>query len=267
MDEENVIPEDNQEEIIQEEDTSTSQEENLEQEDVVAAPAEDAPNDQDEELEDNSELSPRQQKRLEQVEKKAEELKLNKILDRIQQGKRPASKREEVEAMDYRQTIDAPDEVYNSLSKDREQYGERRYSEGLEQAKAIEFRTNLKLDLPLVKDKLDRLDAVDAELLDREYLKLVGFDPKTGFVVNSEIGYADYIEARVEQAERLAARLNVQSQKNIAKQAAQTGIRPDGGAHKGLQIKNPGDIASMSADDFEKNRATIYKQAGLSYKP
>lgn len=264
MDEENVNQDNIQEEVIEEQAPSDSQE-NLDNQDVVTTPdeeqesQEEAEEDSDEESE---QLTPRQAKRVEQLEKKAEELKLTKILDRIQQTKQPVQ-REERQPMDYREAIDAPDEVYNSLDQDRRSYGDQRYNDGLEKSKAIEFKMNIKLDLPLVKDKLDRLDPADATALDREYLQLVGFDPNTGYVQNSDIGYADFIDARIQQAERLAASMALKSQKNIAKQAAQTGIRPDGGAHKGLQISSPQDIANMSSEDFEKNKAAIYKAAGL----
>lgn len=264
MDEENVNQDNTQEEVIQEQNPSDSQE-NLDNQDVVAAPEEESGSQEEEQEEsdvESEELTPRQQKRVGQLEKKAEELKLNKILDRIQQTKQPVQ-REQRKPMDYRDTIDAPDEVYESLDQDRSNYGEQRYSEGLEQAKALEFKMNIKLDLPLVKEKLDKLDPADATALDREYLQLVGFDPQTGYVRNADVGYADFIEARIQQAERLAASMALKSQKNIAKQAAQTGIRPDGGAHKGLQISSPQDIANMSSEDFEKNKAAIYKAAGL----
>jgi len=214
--------------------------------------------------EEQPELSPRQQKRVEQVEEQAKEYKLNKILDRIQNTKQTPSQREN--PLDYREAIDAPDEVYNTLDKDRSQYGDQRYNEGLEVAKAIEFRTNIRLDLPIVKEKLDKLDPQDAATLDREYLQFVGFNPKNGTVQHADVGYADFIEARIEQAERLARSMTQQTHKNIAKQAAQVGVRPDGSTRSGVKVQNPGDISSMSDDDFEKNRASIYKSMGLPFK-
>lgn len=264
MDEATVNQDDVQEEQPQEQEQSESQENLDNQSETTTDEEVEAPAETEEVEDEQEELTPRQQKRVEQIERKAEELKLNKILDRIQRPSAAPQQQRESQPMDYRETIEAPDEVYKTLDQDRQNYGEQRYSEGLEQAKAIEFRTNIKLDLPIVKDKLDKLDPADAQALDREYLNLVGFDPQTGFVRNSDVGYADFIEARIEQAERLAASMNLKSQRNIAKQAAQTGIRPDGGAHKGLQINNPGDIAKMSSEEFEKNKAAIYKAAGLN---
>lgn len=229
-------------------------------EDVVAAPAEDA--DQQEEVEE-ADLSPRQQKRVEQLEKKAEELKLNKILDRIQGVKQP-QRREQSDPLNYRDAIEAPDEVYDTLDNDRRNYGDQRYNEGLEVVKAMEFRTNIKLDLPLVREKLDKLDPADAAAIDREYLLYTGYDAQTGIVKNPDIGYADFVEAQIERAERLATNMHLKSQQNIAKQAAQTGVRPDGGGRQGIKIESAADIANMTPEQFAKNREAVYKAAGLT---
>jgi len=213
--------------------------------------------------EDQPDLSPRQQKRVDQIEDKAKELKLNKILDRIQSTPRSNQPNE---ALDYRSAIEADDAVYQTLEQDRTQYGDARYNEGLELVKAMEFRTNIKLDLPLVKDRLDKLDPADAEAIDKEYLMYTGYNAETGFVKNPEIGYADFVEAQIERAERLASNLHVASQKNIAKQAAKTGVRPDGGSRSGIKIQNPGDISKLTPAQFEKNREAIYKQLGMEYR-
>lgn len=245
-------------------DQSASQE-HLNEEQVVEDSAETEEESTEEETteEDQPDLSPRQQKRVDQIEEKAKELKLNKILDRIQSAPRSNQPNE---ALDYRSAIEADDAVYQTLEQDRASYGDARYNEGLELVKAMEFRTNIKLDLPLVKDKLDKLDPADAEAIDKEYLMYTGYDPETGFVKNPEIGYADFVEAQIERAERLASNLHVASQKNIAKQAAKTGVRPDGGSRSGIKITNPGDISKLTPEQFEKNREAIYKQLGMEYR-
>lgn len=272
MDEQTVVQDEDQninEEVIDQEEQVVEPEDqenvNNEEEGVEDEQSENTQEGQIDE--EDSGLSRRQQKRVDQIEKKAEELKLNKILDRIQGIKNTPKKDRESQPKDYRDMIDAPDEVYDTLNQDRESYGDQKYNEGLQVANAMEWRTNMRMDLPLVKDKLDRLDPADAEAIDREYLIFSGFDPQSGFVNNPSIGYADFVEARIEQAERLAASMNLKSQKNIARQAAQTGVRPDGGSHKGLQISSADDIRSLSPEQFEKNRAAIYKAAGLTYKP
>lgn len=171
-----------------------------------------------------------------------------------QQPSRPTRQ----DALDYSKELDADPEVIQRLDEDRRAEGQAQYNLGLETAKAIEFRTNIKLDLPLVKDKMEKLDPRDAESIDKEYLLMVGFDPQTGFVQNPNIGYADFVEARLEQAERLAASMTAQTTKNIAKQAAQTGLRPDGSTASPLNLNK--DPASMTNEELE----AVIKKAGLA---
>jgi hypothetical protein len=260
MDEEAVSQ--TQDDTLEQLDQSAS-EEHLNEEQVEETSENTEEESTDEETEEEADLSPRQQKRVDQIEDKAKELKLNKILDRIQSAPRPYQQNE---TLDYRSAIEADDTVYQTLEQDRSQYGDARYNEGLELVKAMEFRTNIKLDLPLVKEKLDKLDPADAEAIDKEYLMYTGYNPETGFVKNPEIGYADFVEAQIERAERLASNLHVASQKNIAKQAAKTGVRPDGGTRSGIKIQNPGDISKLTPEQFEKNREAIYKQLGMEYR-
>ena len=56
------------------------------------------------------------------------------------------------------------------------------------------------------------------------------------FCGKPNIGYAEFVEARLEQAERLATRMNQETVKNVAKQAATTGLRPDGSSAKKLNL-------------------------------
>jgi hypothetical protein len=220
---------------------------------------------EDEAEEEDEDLSPRQQKRVDQIEAQAKEYKFNKILDRIQNTRTAATPVEESKPLNYRDVIEADDELFGVLEKDRETAVANERASVNQALLTSEWRTNIKLDLPLVKERLDKLDPADAEALDREYLLISQFDGKTGNVGRNDIGYADFIEARVEQAERLASNMNLRSQKQIAKQAANTGVRPDGGARSSFKIQNPGDIANMSSEDYEKNRAAIYKQLGMPY--
>lgn len=158
------------------------------------------------------------------------------------------------DALDYSQALDADPEVIKQLEADRQRTGDYQYNEGLRRAEAIEFKNNIRFDLPLVTEKLQKLDPRDAESLDKEYLYTVGFDPATGYVQNSNIGYAEFIEARIEQAERLAQSMNATTVKNIAKQTAQTGLRPDGSSAKRLNLNQaPQD---MSLDE-------LYAASGL----
>lgn len=214
----------------------------------------------EENLED---LSPRQQKRVEQIEEKAKEHKFEKILDRIQNSRKP-SEQAKPDLLDYRGSIDAPDEVYTKLEEDRAKAQEVGYAQGSNEVRTVEWKTNIRLDLPLVKEKLDKLDPVDAAIIDKEYLMYSGFDPQNNSVANPTISYAEFVEARIEQAERLASKMNVDTQRNIVKQASQTGVRPSGGtASRPTTITSAQDIANMSASDWEKNRDAYLSQIGI----
>lgn len=152
------------------------------------------------------------------------------------------------DALDYSTALDADPEVVRQLEADRQRTEQLSYNEGLRRAEAIEFKTNIRLDLPLVSEKLNKLDPRDAEALDKEYLYTVGFDPQTGYVQNPNIGYAEFIEARIDQAERLAQAMSAQTVKNVAKQAAATGLRPDGSSAKRLNLNQA--PQSMSIEEL-----------------
>ncbi len=152
------------------------------------------------------------------------------------------------EQLDYSQALDADPEVVKQLTEDRQQYGTAEYNRGQsESTQALQytqFYNNIRFDMPLVKDKLSKLDPMDAKAIDDEYVAITGADPERGYVRNPDIGYADFVEARLEQAERLAKSMAAQSSKNIARQAAQTGLRPDGSVSKRLNLnKDPSDMS------------------------
>ena len=173
-----------------------------------------------------------------------ETLRIEQILKKRAEKPAPAPSRPIAEPIDYSESLDADEETVRTLRDDRDNYGRQQYEQGTTASErrvvASEFRTNIRLDLPLVKDRLGKLDPEDVRAIDTEYLQFVGFDESDGFVQHADIGYADYVEARIEQAERLAKRMTAETTKNIAKQTASTGLRPDGSSAKRLNLnKNP----------------------------
>lgn len=203
------------------------------------------------------ELSPRQQKRVEQLKQS----KLDSILDRVTQGKTQSST---YKPLDYKETIDADPQVIEQLSKDRSSAVEDAVTQNQEYIKTELWKRDIKTDLSLVKDKLDRLDPSDARAIDKEYLLYSGYDPQSGRVANPTIGYAEFVEAQIDRANKIASNLNVRTQQNVAKQAAQTGLRPTGGASKTTKISSADDIANISDADWEKNRDSYLKQMGIT---
>lgn len=168
-----------------------------------------------------------------------------KLLEKYGPPEKRVAPSQRRDALDYQNALDADPQVIQQLEADRRAEGESRYNEGLQTANAIEFRTNIKLDLPLVKEKMEKLDPRDADALDREYLYAVGFDPGTGFVSNPNIGYAEFIDAKIEMGERLAQSMNANTVRNVARQAATTGLRPDGSSAKRLNLNQAPEDMTM----------------------
>ena len=152
------------------------------------------------------------------------------------------------DALDYGSALDADPEIIQRLEADRTAEGEARYQQGQNDVRAelrtSEWRTLLNFDAPQTEAKYDWLnpkkpetfDPALADAVNEEYKAVVGYDERTGLVSRPDIRYSDFIEARVELSTRLAKSMTADTAKNIAKQAAQTGVRPDGSSAKRLNL-------------------------------
>lgn len=155
------------------------------------------------------------------------------------------------EPLSFRDKIDADEEVLKTLDDTANTYAQGQYNAGLEQAKSIQFHTRLEIDAPRVETKYPKLDPNSdsfqpeaADDLNQLYLNVVGYDPKTDRVANPNIRYADFVDAYMGNVNRLASEQAAESTKHIAKQAAQTGLRPDGSAAKGMDLsKHPSEMS------------------------
>lgn len=161
------------------------------------------------------------------------------------------------DALDYGTALDADPEIIQRLEADRNAEGQARYQQGQNDVRAelrtSEWRTLLNFDAPSTEAKYGWLNPKDSENFDpaladavnEEYKAVVGYDEKTGLVSRPEIRYSDFIEARVELSTRLAKSMTANTAKNIAKQAATTGIRPDGSSARRLDLsKAPEDMTT-----------------------
>lgn len=177
----------------------------------------------------------------EQPPSRREQLRIQQLLAKYgppperQTSQQPSQFKRE-DALDYQTALDADPEVIKQLEDDRQREGQAQYNRGLQDLQYTQFYNNIRFDLPLVSEKLSKLDPMDAKSIDDEYLAITGADPNKGYVRNPDIGYAEFVEARLEQAERLAHSMNAQTVKNVAKQSAQTGLRPDGSSAKRLNL-------------------------------
>ncbi len=160
----------------------------------------------------------------------------------------PAPQRQE--ALDYEKALDADPEVIKQLQADRQREGQVQYNEGLQRAEFLDWKTSLKIDAPNIEKKYPILDPKSpefhpavADAMNTWYLKMSGFDPNTQTVASNDISYADFVESNMELVEEIAGQRNAQTVKNVAKQSAQTGLRPDGSSARRLNLnKDPKDM-------------------------
>lgn len=224
-------------------------------EDQTQEPQEEAPveEQQEEPVQEAEEEVPQEEDKEEVPEEKPsrrEQLRIQQLLDKYgpPPERRNPPKRED--ALDYEHALDADPAVIQQLEADRRREGEAQFNAGLEQAKSIQFHTRLEIDAPRVEAKYKFLDASDkdnfdpvrANAMNQLYLNQVGYnpgDPAKGIpetVANPNVRYKDFVEAQMEFAEALMADRQINTAKNIAKQAATTGLRPDGSSAKRLNL-------------------------------
>jgi hypothetical protein len=197
----------------------------------------------DEEVVDNSEEpteeeQPKEETPEDKPPSRREQLRIQQLLQkygdpRQKQQQQAPSQRQDV--LDYGQALDADEEVVKTLESDRTQYGQAQYNEGLKRAEYLDWKTSLKIEAPVIEKKYPILDPNSpdfhpavADAMNTWYLKMSGFDPNTQTVSSSDISYADFVESNMELVEEIAGQRNAQTVKNVAKQTAQTGLRPDG---------------------------------------
>jgi len=194
-----------------------------------------------------------------------ETLRIQQILAKRAENQQfaPIQPQRTTQPLNYQEALDADPETIKQLEADRAQLGQMQYNQGLEQAKTIQFHTRLELDAPKIESKYKFLDARDkdnfdpvrAEAINNLYLDTVGYRPgdmSRGIpesVANPDIRYADFVEAQMEFAEALMSEQRVRTTQNVARQAANTGLRPDGSSAKRLNLNQP--IENMSDDELE----------------
>lgn len=175
--------------------------------------------------------------------RKAERLaKLENLVSKLRTDKVPEVHKPS--GLDYKTALDADDETISQFEADRTAAAQTGFNEGLERAKSIQFHTRLEIDSPKVEKLYDEL-GVDPETrrqLDTWYLTTVGYNPQNDTVSNNNLRYSDFAEGLAGISESLSRNKTETTQKNIAKQAANTGLRPDGSTAKLNFNKAPEDM-------------------------
>ena len=196
----------------------------------------------EQEPEEEPQMSRRKAKRLE---------KLEGLVQRLKQPNQQTPP-QSPQGIDYRKMIDADDpRLYDQLDKASQEYGQTQFQAGLEQANTVRFHTRLEIDAPRVEGKYPQFDQSSQEFnpgataaINEWYLETVGYDSQTDTVRNPNLRYSDFVEGIMELADAMAGVRTTQSTQNIAKQAANAGLRPDGSSAKPLnwQGKRPEDM-------------------------
>lgn len=195
--------------------------------------------------------------------RKAERLeKLESLVEKLRGSETPA--KPDVKGMDFNTALTADPETVKQLEEDRNTVSQASYQQGLEQAKSIQFHTRLEIDAPRIEAKYPILDKSSDEFnpalannINQWYLTTVGFNPKTDTVANSQVRYSDFVDGVMEVADQMAGEKNTASAKNIAKQAASTGLRPDGSTAKRMNLNK------MPQDMTDEELKAVIGQAGL----
>lgn len=131
----------------------------------------------------------------------------------------------------------------NKIAQD---YGADQFSKGLSEAKALEFKLNLRIDAPKVAQRYSVMDANSDEydpgrtaFINELYLRTVGYDPNNGHVRDASIGYEEFVDGIMDAVDKQAAVQSADSATNLAKQASQLGTRPTGDTKKPYSGDDP----------------------------
>lgn len=211
--------------------------------------------DQEDEADDSQEEEAETEER---QPSRREQLRINDLLRKYGRPEEQSQNRASApQGINYRDMIDADDEVYNQLDNVSRQYGQEQYQMGLKEATKMRFETRLEVDAPRVEAKYPQLDKNSSEFnpavassINQMYLSAVGYDEQTGYVANDSIRYAEYVEAMFELVDEAANRKVESTRRNVTRQAGRTGLRPDGSsARTNLDLnKDPSQMSDKELD-------------------
>lgn len=146
-------------------------------------------------------------------------------------------------ALDYEKELEADPETIKRLKEDREKVMKETMDYGLSQAQSLQFHTRLEIDAPRVEAKYPQLDATSDNYkqnaafdINSMYLALTGYDKESGTVQNPNLRYSAFVDTIFTLAKDIASEETQKTAKNIARQRAATGLRPDGSTPKRLNL-------------------------------
>lgn len=179
----------------------------------------------------------------EKPKSRRENLRIQQLVEKLRSQRAEPVIPSKEDSLDYKTALDADDEVIKKLEDDRKAAAQYSFDQGVARANAIQFHTRLEIDAPKVASKYPQFDKdaeefnpVAANAINQWYLATVGYDSKSDTVKNPGVRYADFVEGIMELADEMASHKVARTKSNIAKQAASTGLRPDGSSAKRLNL-------------------------------
>lgn len=224
--------------------TPPVEEEEVEEPEISQDPVEETPAEEEEVVEPP--VSRRESKRINKLLEKLSQYEQSKPV----QQRRPVPTAQQIEDGDY---------TTEELNQRFQQGQQEAFSAGLSQAQALTnantFATRLDIDAPKVFAKYDYLDPESdnfdpgrTDFINRMYLSTVGYDQNTGVAMNLNLRYDEFVEGIQEMIELSATSQRADSTKNVARQAAQTGVRPGGVAKTAYQGNDPRQMTDEQLD-------------------
>lgn len=231
---------------IEPEEPETPEEETPKEEIDKEEPAKEEEEEQPKADEESEEEAPEEPK-----PSRREQLRINQLLAKYgDPAERKPRQKPESKPDDYIKSLDADPEVIEQLEKNRQIASDEAYLEGLRQSEVKEWKRDLKYEAPSVEKDFPFLNPKDeanfkpaaAQAMNQKYLRFIGYqpgDPEKGIpesILFPDVSYREFVEGEMEFVDELASQKAAETTKNIAKQAATTGLRPDGSSAKRLNL-------------------------------
>ena len=168
-------------------------------------------------------------------------------------------------------------QVLKTAEAQRQMFEEQNFWTGVENdAKSLNTKPGFEF---LDEDNKEKYDEKKVAAINDLYFKVIGFEnvlvrDANGLPIVNDKGeamvrptvrrkdltYKEFVEGYVENMLDFEQDAEAEIIKNTARQRAHQGVRPGGSSRKGIGRLRQGDIAKMSADDFEANEAEIDRQ-------
>lgn len=209
-------------------------------------------------------------------ERRAERRK--SFLESIQKETAPPPelpKPDEYDPLKYEEAVDPEGQIDpKKLEEDREKYAK---SEAQKAANEAAMQTHFKAEqqrfwdsvtaeskslskdpeFEFLNEESENFDPDKAEWANGMFLTMVGHDQKSGTARRTDLSYEKTMRTLFSAVKDFAEEEAAKSAKNMAKQASNTGVRPDSKVRTGPSIDTPGDVRKLSEEDFKKNEDKI----------